>query len=184
MLAGIETLAALLATQTFRMPVVAQRLFTFRCDGQTDTHTHKIEICNLMLLFKQMACTLEPCTQHTYAHACTYSPNVLVYVYVRKHLHMRLCVCERVCACGCLNYQSKRVCRTCGTSTFHWSVSRSGQRFLAKACTTLMTSEKFMQVTDWELNTEHKYLYGMHVEHKTKGKQMKKTQNHRPLRRQ
>lgn len=148
MLAGIETLAALLATQTFRMPVVAQRLFTFRCDGQTDTHTHKIEICNLMLLFKQMACTLEPCTQHTYAHACTYSPNVLVYVYVRKHLHMRLYVCVRVCACGCLNYQSKRVCRTCGTSTFHWSVSRSGQRFLAKACTTLMTSEKFMQVTD------------------------------------
>lgn len=94
-------------------------------------------------------------------------------------------VWECVCVCGCLNYQSKRVCRTCGTSTFRWSVSRSGQRFLAKACTTLVTSEEFTQVADWELNTEHKYLYGMHVEHKTKGKQMeKKTQNHRRLRRQ
>lgn len=37
MLTGIETLAALFTTQTFRMPVVAQRLFTFRCDGQTHT---------------------------------------------------------------------------------------------------------------------------------------------------
>lgn len=151
-------------------------------DRQTHTHIRLKYVIWCYYLNKWHAHLNRAHNTHTHTRALTV--RMFWYVYVRKHLHMRLYVCVRVCACGCLNYQSKRVCRTCGTSTFHWSVSRSGQRFLAKACTTLMTSEKFMQVTDWELNTEHKYLYGMHVEHKTKGKQMKKTQNHRPLRRQ
>lgn len=118
-----------------------------------------------------MACTFEPCTHlHTHAQSKCFGTCICVNICIRVCVY----ICVGVCVCGCLNYQSKRVCRTCGTSTFRWSVSRSGQCFLAKACTTLVTSEKFTQVADWELNTEHKYLYGMHVEHKTKGKQMKK----------